>query len=83
MLNQDQDDDLWWLDEPPIDEPSELFSIPEIRQHLVHDRRDDEIGLRSLVEHPDALAKAWRRPSKPGTRRPKRVKRHVGALHAA
>jgi hypothetical protein len=78
-----QDDDLWWLDEPPIDEPTELLSIPEIRQHLVHDRHDDEVGLRSLLEHPDALAQAWRSRSKAGSRRSKAVKRQVGALHAA
>jgi hypothetical protein len=55
MLDQD---DLWWLDEPPIDEHSELLSIPEIRRHLAGDRRDDEVGLRSLLEHPEALAQA-------------------------
>jgi hypothetical protein len=52
MLEQD---DLWLLEEPPIDEPSELFSIPEIRRHLVRDRRDEDIGLRGLLERPEAL----------------------------
>jgi hypothetical protein len=71
MLEQD---DLWLLEEPPIDEPSELFSIPEIRRHLVADRVDDEVGLRALLERPEVLARPWWGKGIAGKRRRKIVK---------
>lgn len=77
-----KEDDLWFLEEP-IDEPPELFSIPEIRRHLVHGRADDEVGLRALLERPEALSKAWLRKTPPAKRYPKSPKRHHGVLHAA
>ena len=57
MLNQD---DLWLMDELPIDEPSEVLkTMPEIRQYLDPDRRAEEHGLRSILERPEALSRAW------------------------
>jgi hypothetical protein len=81
MLNEN--DDLWLLEEPASDEPSELFSIPEIRHHLVRDSLADEVGLRSLLERPEALSKAWRRGTGLGKRRVKKARRHPDLPHAA
>jgi hypothetical protein len=46
-------DDLWLAEESPIDEPSDLSTIPEIRQHVAHNLRDEDLGLRSLLETGD------------------------------
>jgi hypothetical protein len=48
-------DDLWLLEDPSIDEPSELFSMPEIREYLVRSRLEDEVGLRALFDRPEVL----------------------------
>lgn len=49
--------DPCFMDELP-DEPADpIETVPEIRQR-VFDR--EEPGLRSILQHPDALAKAWR-----------------------
>ncbi len=52
--------DLWLMEEVlSLDESAELLrTMPEIRQ-LVDGRHDDELGLRSILERPEALAKAW------------------------
>jgi hypothetical protein len=51
--------DTFSLDE--IEDPSDLLrALPEIRQNLQPMARDDELGLRTLLEWPGAL---WRRPS--------------------
>jgi hypothetical protein len=43
------------LEESALD-PSELFgAMPELRQYLSPERRDDEVGLRGLFERADAL----------------------------
>jgi len=42
-------DDLWLLDEP-IDDTTDPLTLPVVKQHIVHDRHDDELGLRRLVE---------------------------------
>jgi hypothetical protein len=49
------EDDLFLLEEDPTDEPSDLLTIPQVRHHVSHDHRDDELGLRSLLERPEAL----------------------------
>ena len=77
-------DDLWLLDEAALDEPADPFAMPEIREHLVRDRRDDEVGLRALLEHPEALSKAWRRPGSSRKRAPRKMgRRHPDVLRAA
>jgi predicted glycosyltransferase len=56
MLDQD---DLWLMEELPVEEPSELLrTMPEIRQYL-EPERTEEVGLRSILERPEALSKAW------------------------
>ena len=53
--------ELWFIEEPPIDEPSDLLALPEIRQHVTSELRDDELGLRHLLEDPEALSPSlWR-----------------------
>jgi hypothetical protein len=49
-------EDTLSLDEEfPLDEPTDLLTIPEIKQHVVHDLHDEGLGLRALLERPDAL----------------------------
>jgi len=69
-------DDLWLMEDPPIDEPADVLTIPEVKQHVVHDHHDDDLGLRSLLERPETLSKSWwrkehrlRRASSKTTRR--------------
>ena len=84
MLNQN---DLWLMDEElPLDEPADVLqTMPEIRQLIDTDRHDDELGLRSLLEHPEALSKAWWRSAHAERhhRTAKSVKRHADVLRAA
>jgi len=55
------DDDLWLMDEP--DDPADLLAMPEIK-HASREPREppeDEIGLRLLLERPEAISKKlWR-----------------------
>jgi hypothetical protein len=77
--------ELWLIDDLPIDDPSDLLTIPEIKQHVAHDLRDEDLGLRSLLERPEALSKSLRRDEHARTRRApsKSAKRHPDALRAA
>ena len=78
-----EEDDLWWVEEVPPEEPSDLLRVmPEIRQYVETDAHDDEWGLRSLLEHPEVLSKAWRRNE---NRHKPRVRhaRHPNLLRAA
>lgn len=76
MLEQDV---LWLMDELPIDEVEPIETLPEIRWHL--DPRE-EGGLRSILERPEALSKAWRRHagSRKRARRSKRRRLPVPRL---
>jgi hypothetical protein len=84
MLDQT---DLWLVEEElPLDEPADvLTAMPEIRQLVDPERDDEELGLRSILERPEALSKAWRRCTRAerhqGTS--KSGKRHVDVLRAA
>ncbi len=49
----------WLIEEPALDEPADLLTLPEIRQILGHDPHDDELGLRSLLEAPEAPPAPW------------------------
>lgn len=61
-------DDLWFLDEV-VDEPGELLKVlPEIRQCLEPAPRDEELGLRSLIEE-EALTPRWWRDHATGLTR--------------
>ena len=79
-------DDLWLTEEPPLDEPSELLTtMPEIRRCLGPQGRDEEeAGLRSVLERPEALSKAWRYHANAPARRASRAKRRTATeLRAA
>jgi hypothetical protein len=36
-----------------VDEPEDPFTIPDIKRELMQERRDDELGLRTLLEQPE------------------------------
>jgi hypothetical protein len=36
-----------------VDEPEDPFTIPEIKRELMQENRDDELGLRALLEQPE------------------------------
>lgn len=55
-------DDTFSIEELPLDEPWDVLSaMPEIRPYVRPARGDEGGGLRSILEHPRALARAWRR----------------------
>ncbi len=57
MLTRDA---LWLVEEPVLDEPADLLTtIPEIKQHIAHEPHDDELGLRALLEMPEAPPLPW------------------------
>jgi hypothetical protein len=80
-------DEMWLVEGPPIDAPSDLLTIPEVRNHVTHELRDDELGLRSLLERPEALSKSWWRAQHERRLRaplpPKTARRRRDVLHAA
>jgi hypothetical protein len=49
--------DPWFAIDPPVDETTDLLTIPEIRRELAHAAPGEEVGLRSLLEHPEVLSK--------------------------
>jgi hypothetical protein len=71
------------VEEPALDEPADLLTIPEIKQHVVHDRRDEELGLRSLLERPEALSMLSCEEARSRRGSPKSVKRQPHVLRAA
>jgi hypothetical protein len=79
-------DDAWPLDEEvPLEEPADVIrTMPEIRQLAAPDRRDDELGLRSILARPEALFEAWRHVAcSQQRRRPaKSATRHAGAVRS-
>ncbi len=64
MLDQN---DLWLMEEElPVDEPADvLLTMPGILQQFDPDRDDEELGLRSILERPEVLSKAWRHCTHP------------------
>jgi hypothetical protein len=59
MLDLDQDD-VWLVEELEADEPSELLrTMPELRQYAVAPPDEEDVGLRSLLDAPEAQSKAW------------------------
>ena len=53
-------EDLSFLDEEAVDEPSELLrALPEISQYVAPEPPEDDLGLRSLLERPEAFAHVW------------------------
>jgi hypothetical protein len=84
MLDQN---DLWLLEEEmPVDEPADaMLTMPKIRELVDSDRYDDELGLRSILERPEALSKAWRQSThdQQHHRPSKTTRRHLDVLRAA
>jgi hypothetical protein len=74
-----------WLIEEPIDEPADLLTMPELKQRGARDPHDDELGLRLLLEHPEALPPSLWRDQREHPRRtsPKSTKRRVDVVRAA
>ena len=53
-------EDLSFLEDEAVDEPSELLKqLPEIGQYLTPAAPEEDLGLRSLLERPEAFAHAW------------------------
>jgi hypothetical protein len=46
---------IWILEEYVVDEPSEITELPELRHLVERERHDDDLGVRSLLEHPEVL----------------------------
>lgn len=79
-----EEDDLWWVEEVPPEEPSELLRVmPEIRQYVENDPHDDELGLRSVLDHPEVLSKAWWRQARKRKRHASHARRQGHVLRAA
>ncbi len=59
MLDQTEP---WLMEEEMLlDEPSDLLlTMPEIRQLADPRRPEEQLGLRSILECPEALSRAWR-----------------------
>jgi hypothetical protein len=67
MLDQDDvwmldPDEVWLMEELSSQQPSELLgTMLEIDWRSDDDDDDDGLGIRSILDRPDVLAKAWRR----------------------
>lgn len=57
--------ELWLIDDVTLDDADDVLSMPEIKQSIGHELRDDELGLRVLLERPDALRSFARRSHAP------------------
>jgi len=52
-------DDPWFQAEA-VDESGELLkAMPEIRQYVVSAQREEDLGLRALLEQPDIFSHGW------------------------
>jgi hypothetical protein len=82
MLDQllDQNDPWLMEEETRLDEPSELLlTMPEIRQLFDPDPPDEQLGLRSILDRPEMLSKAWRKSTHAERRhRPSKLARRYG-----
>jgi hypothetical protein len=76
-------DDLWALEELPLDDTSDILSsLPELR-HVVAPERAEELGFRGLLEQPEALSRVWRLSNRPRKRPPAAERLDPGLGHAA
>jgi hypothetical protein len=51
--------DLSFMDEPPEDPAELLRALPEIGHELAAAATDGDLGLRSLLEHPEGFTHPW------------------------
>ena len=68
-------------DDPALFDPSPEWFVPGLKPSLREDEEEDDgLGLRSLIEQPEALSKAWRTTGRDcSSRRARRAKpRHSG-----
>jgi hypothetical protein len=68
-------------DDPALFDPSPEWFVPGLKPSLREDEEEDDgIGLRSLIEEPKAMSKAWRTARRDvASRRVRRAKsRHSG-----
>jgi hypothetical protein len=68
-------------DEPAPFDPSPEWFVPGLKPSPREDEaEDDGLGLRSLIERPEVLARAWRTTGRerPGTRAHRPKLRHAG-----
>lgn len=66
--------DVTFMDEAE-EEPAELLrALPEIRHELTREPAEDDLGLRSLAEHPELFSHSWWRSqaSRSSARSPRR-----------
>jgi hypothetical protein len=75
-------DSSWLVEEPELDEPADLLTIPEIRHHIAHEPHEDQLGLRALLETPEAPPSPWWREDRSRDRR-KHRRNHSGLATAA
>jgi hypothetical protein len=54
-------EDPWFLDlDEDAEDPSALLAVlPDIRPYLEPTPAEEDLGLRSLLEHPDCFAHPW------------------------
>ncbi len=51
--------DVTFMDEAE-DEPADLLrALPELRHELAPEPAEDDLGLRSLLEHPEVFGHSW------------------------
>ena len=83
MLDLDQDD-VWLVEELEADEPSDLLrTMPELRQYAAAPLDEEEVGLRSLLDVPEAQSKAWWRNANARKRHTATNMKRPHALRAA
>ena len=83
MLDLDQED-MWWVEELEADEPSDLLrTMPEFRQYAAAPLDEEEVGLRSLLDVPEAQSKAWWRNANARKRHMAKNMKRPHALRAA
>ena len=61
--------DPWFVIDPPVDESTDLLTLPEIKRELAHASAGDDLGLRSLLEHPEVLTNGLWSPGLRASRR--------------
>ena len=64
-------------DDPALFDPSPEWFVPGLKPALRKDEEEeDPLGLRSLIEQPEALSKAWRTTGRDRSRRRVRRAKH-------
>jgi hypothetical protein len=77
-------DALWLVEEPALEEPADLLTIPEIKQHIAHEPQDDGLGLRALLDMPEPPPSPWWCDERPRDRRTaRRARRNRAELATA